>query len=60
MAEETYQQTFCLGDRIEAGADNCFIGTPHLRTRRLRHDADCRLVGDGPLRVKFMKPEEAV
>jgi hypothetical protein len=60
MAEESYKQTFQLGDRIEVEADDCFnlaqvIFAPD-DTGTMRIAAS---VGDGPLYVKFMKPERA-
>jgi hypothetical protein len=60
MAEESYKQTFQLGDRIEVEADDCFnlaqvIFAPD-DTGTMRIAAS---VGSGPLYVKFMKPEEA-
>ena len=60
MAEETYKQTLHLGDQIEVEADGCFdlaqvIFAPD-DTGTMRIAAS---VGDGPLYVKFMKPEEA-
>jgi hypothetical protein len=59
-AEESYKQTFHLGDRIEAEVDDCFklaqvIFAPD-DTGAMRTAAS---VGDGPLHVKFMKSEEA-
>jgi hypothetical protein len=60
VAEETYKQTFHLGDRIEVEADDCFdlarviIAPDDTGTMRVAVS-----VGNGPLYVKFMKPEEA-
>lgn len=59
MAEESYKQTFLLGDRIEIEADDCFnlaqaIFAPD-DTGAMRIAAS---VGDGPIYVKFMKSEE--
>jgi hypothetical protein len=60
MAEKTYKQTFYLGDRIELEADVCFVLTQLIfapdDTGTMQIAAS---VGDGPLYVKFMKPEEA-
>jgi hypothetical protein len=60
MAEESYKQTFQLGDRIEIEADDCFnlaqvIFAPD-DTGTMRIAAS---VGEGPLYVKFMNSEEA-
>lgn len=60
MAEETYKHTLHLGDQIEVEAEDCFalahvIFAPD-DTGTMRIAAS---VGDGPLYVKFMKPEEA-
>jgi hypothetical protein len=60
MAEETYQQTLYLGDRIEVEVDGCFIlaqvtfAPDDAGTMRIAAS-----VGGGPLYVKFMKPDEA-
>jgi hypothetical protein len=60
MAEETHQQTFYLGDQIDMEADDCFdlahviFAPDDTGTMRVAPS-----VGDGPLYVKFMKPEEA-
>jgi hypothetical protein len=59
MAEETYRQTFQLGDQIAVEADDCFnlaqlIFAPDTGTLRIAAS-----VGSGPMYVKFMKPEEA-
>jgi hypothetical protein len=60
MAEETYQQTLYLGDRIEVAADDHFVLSQVIfapdDTGTMRIAAS---VGDGPIYVKFMKPEEA-
>ena len=58
MEEETYQHTLYLGDRINVGHDGCFVLAQVLfapdDTGKMRIAAS---VGNGPLRVKFMKPE---
>jgi hypothetical protein len=57
MDEETYQQTSYFGDRIDVGPDGCFVLAQLLivpdDTSKMRIAAS---VGNGPLRVKFMKP----
>ena len=60
MAEETFQMTFYLGDRIEPVSDDSFdlahvIFAPD-DTGAMRIAAS---VGDGPLYVTFMNPEAA-
>jgi hypothetical protein len=60
MAEDTYQQTLQLGDRIEVAADDRFVLSQVIfapdDSGTMRIAAS---VGDGPIYVKFMKPEEA-
>ena len=60
MTDETYRQTLYLGDRIEVEANDCFVLAQVIFARddtgTMRIAAS---VGDGPLYVKFMKPEEA-
>jgi hypothetical protein len=60
MADETYRQTLCLADQIAVEGDGWFV-LAHVifapdDTGTMRIAAS---VGDGPLYVKFMKPEEA-
>jgi hypothetical protein len=60
MEEGPYRQTLYLGDRVKVEADDCFdlarvIFAPD-DTGTMRIAAS---VGDGPIYVKFMKPEAA-
>jgi hypothetical protein len=60
MAEETYEQSLHLGDRIEVETDGSFALTQAIFARddtgTMRIAAS---VGDGPLYVKFMESKEA-
>jgi hypothetical protein len=56
VAEETYQQTLYLGDRIEVGPDDCFVLSQVLIVPD--DEGEMRItvsVGTDPLRVRFMK-----
>jgi hypothetical protein len=56
VAEETYQQTLYLGDRISVGPDDCFALSQVLIVQD--DEGKMRIadsVGSGPLCVKFMK-----
>ena len=61
MEERPYRQTLYLGNRIEVEADCRFVLAQVIfapdDTGMMRIAAS---VGNGPIYVKFMKPEEAV
>jgi hypothetical protein len=60
MEEGPYRQTLYLGDRVEVEGEDCFVLLRVIfapdDTGTMRIAAS---VGNGPIYVKFMKPEEA-